>query len=335
MVISHIAILAASAAFILSVIAEVLHVRRTKRLSFLAFGPGATPRAWTKVAPVLRVLSLTLLVWGFTVLLLLTPKAKKEVKLNESDFRHVVILLDVSPSMKIRDGGIPIGSEDNQQQTRAQRGAEIVDSLLKRLYQDEIRFTVVAFYTGAKTVVKDTKDPTIITNIMDDLPIVYAFKGGKTDLFAGLTHTFDLAKEWPPKSTTVIMITDGDTIPSTGMPKMPPAINRFLVVGVGSSTQGSAVYDHVSRQNTAALRELAARLGGDYQDANTHQLATSLIDDLTQSNQAKNNNLRGLREFARVAILVGGLILLILPIMLEKFGCSWKNNKSQSRSLQP
>ena len=333
MVVSQTAAYAALAAFTLSSLAEYLHTRRNKGLAQLAFGPDTRPRAWVKSVPILRIIALTLLTWGFTVLLLLTPKVRKERDIKESEYRRVVILLDVSPSMKIRDGGIPIGSESTTQQTRAQRGAEIIQSIINRLYQDEIRYTVVAFYTGARTVVKDTKDPTIVTNIMQDLPIMYAFEGGKTNIFAGLAHTFDLAKKWRPKSATVIMVTDGDTVPATGMPKMPPSISRLLVVGVGSVTQGTHVYDHLSRQNSSALREIATRLGGDYQDANSHQLSSALISNLTKSNLPKDKTLKGLREFARLAILIGAIILTALPFLLEKFGSHQIHHPSQPRSL--
>jgi Ca-activated chloride channel family protein len=332
MVDSSIALYAASAAFILSLTAEFLHIRRGKSLAHLAFGPDAKPRRWTLFAPILRIIALVLLVWGFAVLMLLTPKAKKDPSLKENQYRRVIILLDVSPSMQIRDGGVS-KSDSNIQQTRAQRGAQIVDSLLQRLYLDEIRFSVVAFYTGAKTVVQDTKDPSIIRNIMQDLPIIYAFEGGETNLFAGLKHTFEMAKDWQPKSATVIMITDGDTIPSTGMPKMPDSISKLLVVGVGDATKGTNVNDHLSRQNTAALRELAARLGVDYQNANSKQLSSTLINELTISTLGKNKRVLGIREYARYAILIGGIILFVLPLLLEKFGCQWESHRKQPKKL--
>jgi Ca-activated chloride channel family protein len=129
-----IAELLALAAIALGTLAEWLHSRRTARVAILAFGPEAKPRGWTAAAPFLRCLALGLLVWGLFSLFQLDPKVLKPKKTPEGGYRHLMILLDVSPSMQLSDAG-PAG-----QQTRAKRAAEVLMSILSRVAQYPERF---------------------------------------------------------------------------------------------------------------------------------------------------------------------------------------------------
>ena len=119
--------LIALAALALTALAEWLHARRVRRVAAIAFGPGGQPRAWAGSAPFVRAVATTLLVWGLVTLFLLDPKVLKPKKRPEGGYRHLLILLDVSPSMQLADAG-PAG-----QQTRAKRAAEILMSILNRV----------------------------------------------------------------------------------------------------------------------------------------------------------------------------------------------------------
>src|SRR5688572_18674566 len=105
--------------------AEWLHARRSRQLARLAFGP-AGPRAWTRIAPSARVLAMTLLGWGLMQLYLLPGRVARPVLVPEGGYRHLVITLDVSPSMQLKDAG------PQQNQTRARRAAEVLLSVLER-----------------------------------------------------------------------------------------------------------------------------------------------------------------------------------------------------------
>ena len=48
------------------------------------------------------------------------------------------------------------------------------------------RTTIVAFYTEARPVVLRTTDPEVVHNILDELPMEYAFPAGPTNLIAGI-----------------------------------------------------------------------------------------------------------------------------------------------------
>src|SRR4029077_6371620 len=106
------------------------------------------------------------------------------------------------------------------------------------------KISVVAVYTEAKPVVVATKDLDVVHNILGDLPMHYAFSPGATNLFTGLDEAARVARPWRPGSTTLVIVSDGDTVPAVGMPKMPAAIAHVLVVGVGDPHAGKFIDGH-------------------------------------------------------------------------------------------
>ena len=127
--------------------------------------------------------------------------------------RHILIVLDVSPSMRLKDAG------PNADQSRLKRAADVMESFFQRIPIEIYLMSVVACYNGAKPVVVDTKDLEVVRNIFGDLPLQYAFPAGKTDLFSGLAEAVKIAQPWQPKSTLLLLLSDGDTVPATGMPQ--------------------------------------------------------------------------------------------------------------------
>ena len=170
----------------------------------------------------------------------------------------MVLVLDVSPSMRLQDGG------PERDQSRMQRASDVMESFFKRVAIQQYKMSVVAVYSSAKPVVVETNDVDVVRNILNDLPMHYAFPVGKTDLFSGLNEAAGLSKGWQPKSTTVIVISDGDTVPATGMPTMPASVSNVVVVGIGDPITGQFIDGRQSRQDAATLRQIAVRLGGVY-----------------------------------------------------------------------
>ena len=193
----------------------MLHGQRIRRIAALAFGPDRRPAVWASSAPLLRVASLTALSWGLLTLIDIDPKVHKGEVLADGDYKHVMMVLDVSPSMRLEDAG------PEHDLSRMKRARVVMESFFKRVPMEQYRVSVVAVYNEAKPVVLDTKDIDVVRNILGDLPMHYAFVPGETDLFTGLKEAIKLAKPWQPDSTTLILISDGDTVPATGMPKMP------------------------------------------------------------------------------------------------------------------
>ena len=303
---------------ILAIVAELLHARRCRRLAPLAFGPTGRPIAWVYAAPPLRVAALSALCWGLITLLLLPPKVHVAEAVAEHEIKHVMLVLDVSPSMRLQDAGPELD------QSRRKRAFSLMESFFKRVSVQQYRVSVVAVYNGAKPVVVDTRDIEVVRNILDDLPMEYAFSAGKTDIFSGLEEAAKIAHPWPPRSTTVILISDGDTVPATGMPKMPAAVANVVVVGVGDPVSGKFIDGQQSRQDTSTLRQVALRLSGIYHNGNEKHLSTTLIRKLSKTKDKSAFEQLTLREYALIACAFGAIVYTLLPLLLHIAGTAWR-----------
>ena len=309
---------AAALMFALTLVAEWLHGRRTRQLSYLAFGPTGKPRTWTRMVPWIRCLGLSAVVWGWMTLVGMAPKVFTPREREEHEFHRLVIALDVSPSMQLKDAGL------NSDKTRAQRAGALLESALTRMALDQIRMSLIAVYNGAKRVVVDTRDADVIRNILNDLPMDQAFESGQTQLFAGIQEAADLAREWDKDSATLAIVSDGDTVPETGMPTLPPSIGQVLVVGVGNARTGTYIDGRLSRQDQSTLRQIARRLGGVYHDGNFAHLPTETLKALSESLPLKEEMQYGNREWALAALVLGTLALVGTPVALTRFGVKRK-----------
>ncbi len=312
------ATIAASVAAVLVVGAELLHFARTMRAAPLAFGPRRGLIALAVVAPVLRVLSAAALVWGLAILATGEPMSHRTGEIRDSEYRHLVLVLDVSPSMQLEDAG-PEGK-----QKRAARAADLIQSFFERVQAEKYKTTIVAVYTEAKPVVKDTADREVVRNILTELPMRHAFKAGETNLFAGLTMAAEIAKPWSPGTAVLMVVTDGDTVPATGMPKMPASIgNNVVLVGVGNPTVGKSIAGHMSRQDTSTLRQVATRLGGSYHDGNDKHLTTELVSRIDEKATPRRDEKWTNRDRALVAVAAGAGVLALAPLALTLVGTGW------------
>jgi Ca-activated chloride channel family protein len=269
-------------------------------------------------AGALRTVAAGLLGYGLSTLLLLPPMVHKIGARTDGELQHLVLVLDVSPSMRLVDAG------PTQLQSRMQRSKDLLDSFFSRVSIDQYRISVVATYNGAKPVVVDTNDLEVVRNILDGLPMHYAFQSGQTDIFAGLTEASRIAKPWRPKTAIVALVSDGDTVPATGMPQMPASVRKVLVVGVGDPTVGRFIDGRQSRQDRSTLRQVAVRLGGIYHDGNQHHLSSDTLELITST--AGESPLEKLtrREYALICCALGAAFLALLPLLLHRFGSRWR-----------
>ena len=297
-------------------LAERLHAARVRRVAVLAFGPGGQPRPWARGAPLLRAAAVGALAWGLGTLLLLPPKVHKGDQQLPPD-RHLVFVLDVSPSMRLVDAG-PDGK-----QSRTARAAEVITSLIRRLPIERYRTSVVAFYNGAKPVVKETRDLEVVRNILSDLPMHHAFQRGQTKLAEGLQVTAEMIRTWNPKSTLVVVVSDGDSVPGD-LPRLPASVSDTLVVGVGDTRAGKFIDGRHSRQDAATLRQTAARLGGTYHDANTKHIPSDLVSVLAAGGHSAPLERLSRREYALIAAGAGATLLALLPLALHLLGSPWR-----------
>jgi Ca-activated chloride channel homolog len=310
--------LAALAAAVLAAAAEALHAHRCRRLARLAFGPAQRPAPWARAAPWLRSAAASSLAWGLVTLMLLPPRVHLAETIPDNERRNLLLVLDVSPSMRLRDAG------PERNLSRAKRAAEVMGSFFQRVPIESYLISVIACHNGSKPVVVGTKDMEVVRNIMGDLPMEYAFRAGKTDLFSGLEEAVKVARPWKPKSTLLVLVSDGDTVPTKGMPKLPASISDVLVVGVGDPRAGTFIDGRQSRQDAATLRQIALRLGGTYHDGNEKHLSTDLLRRLTLIPRQSAFERLTRREYALMACGIGAAVLAILPVLLHHFGTRWR-----------
>jgi Ca-activated chloride channel homolog len=310
--------LIAVAVVLVAAAAEVLHFWRTTRVAPLAFGPMRGMLGLAAATGVLRAAALGATAWGLAALFLLPPKSYKSGEIKDGEYRHLVLVLDVSPSMQLDDAG-PTGK-----QKRSERAADLIQSFFERVQAEKYKTTIVAFYTEAKPVVLDTTDREVVRNILVDLPMRHAFKSGETNIFAGLEEGAKIAKPWPPGSAVLMLVTDGDTIPATGMPKMPAAIGaNVVVIGVGNPNTGKPIGGHNSRQDVSTLRQTANRLSGVYHDGNDKMLSTELVSRVDERAAPTDKDKMEKREYAILAVGVGTTVLALLPAVLTLIGTGW------------
>ncbi len=313
-------ILSAVAVAVLVLAAELLQQRRIRRLRWLIFGGDGDVSRWVSLVPWIRMIATGLLTWSLVTIFLLPPQSYRPGQGAEVPFqklKHIVLVLDVSPSMRLQDAG------PKQDQSRMARAREVMESYFQRIPMNEYRVTVIATYTKSLPVVEDTKDINVVRNVLNDLPMHFAFRTGETDLFSGIEAASKAAKGWRPRSATVVVVTDGDTVPATGMPKMPPSVADVLIVGIGDPSKGTFISGRNSRQDVSTLRQIAARLRGAYHNGNEKHLPTSLIQKLTQDLEGDEENTWTHRDWAMLLMVMSSLTLTTLPILLHFFGTQW------------
>ncbi|MBL8727447.1 MAG: VWA domain-containing protein [Planctomycetes bacterium] len=308
----------AIAALLLALGGELLHRRRVRRLAHLLFGPDARPAGWVAVVPWLRALLHGGLAWGLVTLLMVEPRVHQSDEIPDEEWRHLLLVYDVSPSMHLRDAG------PNGNQSRAERAKDLVDSLFARVPIGKFKITVIATYNGAKPVVEDTRDVELVRHVLSQVDMRYAFKTGSTKLFDGIAEAARIAKTWRVRSAMLVIVSDGDTVPASGMPELPPSIGGTLVVGVGDHVSGKFIAGHQSRQDASTLRQVAIRLGGEFHNGNKRQVPSDVLS--AASADARKPLIERLtrREYALLAVVLASAALALLPLLLHYFGTRWR-----------
>ena len=313
-----VALYVALGAFLLTMVGEVLHARRVHRLRHLLFGPKGAPAAWASAAPFLRILASSALAWGLTTLIFVEPKVHTGEEIPDDEWRHLLLVYDVSPSMMLEDAG---ASGD---QTRHERARELIESMFERVKIGQYKVSVIATYNGAKPVVTDTKDIEVVRHMLSEVDLQYAFKVGKTKLFDGIQVACDLARTWQVNSALMVIVSDGDTVPSTGMPTLPPSIGGTLVIGVGDHLSGSFIGGQQSRQDESTLRQVAIRAGGEFHNGNRRQVPSDILNAAAKDSRKPLLEQLTLREYALIAVTLASFVLALLPVLLHYFGTRWR-----------
>ena len=323
-------LLSALAVLCLVSLAEWLHVRRIRVTARLAFGPTGAARAWTRLVPFLRVASLTAFAWGAVTLLLIkleAPDDARKKERNDAEATRLVFAADLSPSMFLQDAG-PEGTL-----TRQARMREVVEGILQRV-SGNLRFGVIGFYTESLPVVMEARDPELVRNVFNGLPLTYAMPLGQTDLGKAVNDTLELVAKFPAGSTRMIIFTDGDSVNLVPIIPRPKSVKDVLVLGIGNPLKGTFIDGHQSRQEGETLQRLATSLMGTYEDVNTKHLATTALGDLVVPMALPQTGLT-LAQWAVLAMVLGAIINVLIPLALEFFGSDWKVGASERDAIKP
>lgn len=313
----QIAVWAAAGALALAAVGEFLHGRRVRRVAHLAFGPSGRAARWTAAAPVLRVGAFSAAVWALVILCFHDGSSRHRDRQGPAT-KHLMVLLDVSPSMEIKDAG------EGGEKSRRDRAAAALRSVMERANGDSVRITMACFYSDALQLVKDCSDREVVWNFADNLPLHMAFKPGKTSLGTSLNTAGKMIGDFQRKSVTFLVLTDGDAVPPTGLKPLPSSVGNLIIAGVGNSARGQFIDGHNSRQDSAALSQVARRLGGSYFDANSKEVPSDMLRSLTANDGAGDQMRMGLRMLAVVVLGVSVLVICLLPVLLEYLGSGWK-----------
>lgn len=305
-------------ALLLALVGELLHLRRVRRVARLAFGSSAVPARWARVVPFVRVLAHGALAWGLCTLLEVEPRVHESEQIPDEEYRHLILVHDVSPSMLLRDAGV------DGTQSRAERAKDLIEALFERVPIGKFKISVIATYNGAKPVVEDTKDIELVRHILGAIDMRYAFKAGSTRLFDGIEEAAKLAKPWRIRSTLLVIMSDGDTVPATGMPVLPPSIGGTLVIGVGDHVAGKFIAGHQSRQDASTLRQIAIRLNGEFHNGNKRHVPSDVLASAAADSRKPLVERLTLREYALLAIAVSTALLAVLPLLLHYLGTRWR-----------
>ncbi len=304
------ALLAACAALVVAAIAEHRHAARVARVARLAFGPDGRPAAWARLAPAARIAGLALATFGATVLFLHDP-IETEVEPDPRAARQLLVVLDVSPSMNLSDAG-----PGNEKVMRGVWAGKVLQGILDRLDMKDTRVSMVAFYSKAIPMLQDSTDKNVLANLMDGLPLYTAFRAGETDMQAGIELAYQMAKGWARKSTTLVVISDGDLSKPVSVPARPASIADTIVIGVGDPNRATTLAGHASRQDAWTLKSLAGKLDGYYHDGNSRHLPREIIEKLTMIAPRVADGI-GLREAGLLSLGVGcALVGLVGPLLI-------------------
>lgn len=311
----------AGATAVVAACAEFLHSRRIAATDPLLHANDAMPAEWTRHLPWIRTTCLALLAGAFGIFYHASASAQNGP--TQPRERHLVVLLDVSPSMLIRD------ADESGTQSRAERAARILTEILNRCPGDHIKLSLIAFYTEPKALVQNTTDRNVVRYMASELPLHILFKPGKTDLLKSLNQAPKIIPDLPYRSASLLVLSDGDAVANTGLTPLPNSFDEALFIGVGRTSSGTFIDDHNSRQDGASLASLARRLHGTYLDLNKKPLPLTILPNLTLPSASQPLSVNRLIPFAKTIAALTTILLAFIPVALAHFGTISHNRQSR------
>ena len=183
-------------------------------------------------------------------------RSTRPATIPESELRHLLLVLDVSPSMRLEDAG-PDGK-----QSRVQAGRRPARVVLRARADRAVPHDASSPSTPGPSRSSSTRRTwkSSATSSTTCRCTTRSRPGRRTS-----SPAWRRRRRSPSRggrgSTTLLVVSDGDTVPATGMPKMPASVAHVLVVGVGDPAAGKFIDGHQSRQDASTLRQVAVAAG--------------------------------------------------------------------------
>jgi Ca-activated chloride channel family protein len=312
----------ASIVLALAIPAEYLHLRKCLVVARMAFAEQRQGLFVVFAAGSARVTGVTLTAVALALLWqssFITRNAIGAIA-DDAEMDRMIVVMDASKSMNLEDAG-PDGSE-----TRATRARNLIYQLISRANRFP-RTTLMTFGDRVLPVVCDAQHWDVLANVLLRQYYSRAFDSTDTEIDGALESSLDIAKDWVPKSTIVVLLTDGESKPTVKEFHVPNSVRHVLVLGVGSS-EGRAAGPNladISRRDDANLRRIANLTGGDYFNCNKDPLPVAYIDALLPA-PPEAVPPQSHRDLPLALLAIGAAVLALVPIALSF---------SEKRLLQP
>ncbi|HEY0351943.1 MAG TPA: VWA domain-containing protein [Gemmatimonadales bacterium] len=287
-------------------------------LGFIADLPVTGRARWRPFIVVLRTLGLVLL-----VLALARPQIAREVREIRLRSRNIMLVLDISSSMK---------AGDFRPGNRLAVARRVVSDFVQRRDGDLVG--LVLFAGRAFLQAPLTPDLALLRGILGRVDIGLLPDG--TAIGTALALSLNQLKDLPVKASTIVLITDGAN--NTGRPSPLVAAEAARTLGIRIQAIGLSTADTASvplngvwrvgntaprltNRDEAALLRMAERTGGHYYRANDREALNRIMDQIDQAERidVRVGETREYRELYAY-FLAPALLLLALELVL---GATW------------
>lgn len=252
------------------------------RLAFpglrLARQAGSTPRArWHRLPAALGLLGVTLLILG-----LARPQVPGEADPTRVRSRNIMLILDISSSMK---------ATDFKPGNRLDVAKTVLRDFITRRQGDLMG--LVVFSSRAFIQAPLTTDVSVLDRLIDQVDIGMLPDG--TAIGTAMALGLSQVKNLPSKASVIILITDGAN--NTGEPSPRQAAEAAKALGIRIHTIGVSSPDtsaialngvwslrtlsgRLSTRDEAALKDIAARTGGQYYKATDPEMLKQVMGEI-------------------------------------------------------
>lgn len=284
-------------------------------LQFLSGLPRSARSRWHWLPRAMGLTSVTLLVTA-----LARPQVAGEAEPTRVRSRNIMIVLDISSSMK---------ATDFQPGNRLEVARTVLREFIKRRKGDLIGMVIFAgraFLQAPLTTDLDVLDRMVETVDIGTLP-------DGTAIGTALALALNQLKNLPRNACTIVLITDGAN--NTGKPTPTQAAEAAKALGIrihaiglsnGDTSQVALngvwsvrnLASRLSGQDEAALKDIAARSGGQFYKANDPEGLDRILKEIDPLERIEVEVSETRQYHELFPVLVGiGLALLLLELLLR------------------